>query len=58
MLAKIIMIFFSLVACIQVIKPLGWPGLKTRKDAWKLAMAGVISSVAVVALTIGLRAAG
>eukprot|EP00873_Tetraselmis_striata_P025004 jgi/Tetstr1/445268/TSEL_033066.t1 len=36
------MVFFALVATIQVIKPLGWPGLKRRKDAWKLAVGGFL----------------
>lgn len=37
---KIVTLFLFLVAAIQVIKPLGWPGLKKRSDAWKL-VAGV-----------------
>ncbi|WP_162855086.1 hypothetical protein [Stappia sp. BW2] len=40
-MTKIILLLLLLVAAIQVIKPLGWPGLKKRKDAWKL-VAGVI----------------
>lgn len=31
-----------MVAAIQVIKPIGWPGLKKRSDAWKL-VAGVVA---------------
>lgn len=38
---KIILLLLFLVAAIQVIKPLGWPGLKKRSDAWKL-VAGVV----------------
>ncbi len=34
------MLLLLLIAAIQVIKPLGWPGLKKRSDAWKL-VAGV-----------------
>ncbi len=41
-MTKIIMFLLLLVAAIQVIKPLGWPGLKKRKDAWKL-VAGVVA---------------
>lgn len=44
------MIFFALVACIQIIKPLGLPGLEHRRDAWKLALAGFVVMAALVAL--------
>ncbi|MES0809242.1 hypothetical protein ABLO27_07165 [Roseibium sp. SCPC15] len=40
-MTKIILLLLFLVAAIQVIKPLGWPGLKKRSDAWKL-VAGVV----------------
>jgi hypothetical protein len=40
-LTKIVAILLFLIAAIQVIKPLGWPGLKKRADAWKL-VAGVV----------------
>jgi hypothetical protein len=40
-LTKIVAILLFLIAAIQVIKPLGWPGLKKRSDAWKL-VAGVV----------------
>lgn len=39
-MTKIVMVFFAAVAVIQLVKPLGWPGLKNRRDAWKLAVAG------------------
>lgn len=39
---KILGVFLLLIAAIQVIKPLGWPGLKKRSDAWKL-VAGVVA---------------
>lgn len=39
---KIFLLFAFLIAAIQVIKPLGWPGLKKRSDAWKL-VAGVVA---------------
>lgn len=39
-MTKIVMVFFAAVAVIQLVKPLGWPGLKHRRDAWKLAVAG------------------
>ncbi|UES58123.1 hypothetical protein GFK91_22400 [Roseibium aggregatum] len=40
-LTKIILLLLFMIAAIQVIKPLGWPGLKKRSDAWKL-VAGVV----------------
>ncbi|WP_165814747.1 hypothetical protein [Labrenzia sp. 011] len=39
---KILMLLLFLIAAVQVIKPLGWPGLKKRADAWKL-VAGVVA---------------
>lgn len=45
---KAIVLFFALVALIQLIRPLGWPGLTRRKDAWKLVAAGFALSVVVV----------
>ncbi|MEI2384090.1 hypothetical protein [Breoghania sp. JC706] len=47
-MTKAIALFFVLVALIQVIRPLGWPGLRRRKDAWKLVAAGFALSVVVV----------
>lgn len=56
-MTKILIFFLFLVAAIQVIKPIGWPGLKRRKDAWKL-VAGVVAvtfaSVILTALFQGL----
>ncbi len=50
-MTKIIFAFFALLACIQVIKPIGWPGLKRRQDAWKLAVFGFLATVAAILLT-------
>ncbi len=44
-MAKFVMVFFAAVACIQLIKPIGWPGLKQRRDAWKLVLAGFMAVV-------------
>lgn len=41
-MTKILAVFLILIAAIQVIKPLGWPGLKKRSDAWKF-VAGVVA---------------
>ena len=49
-MSKIIMIVCAAVALIQLIKPLGWPGLKRRQDAWKLVVFGAAASLAVVAI--------
>ncbi|MEP4030561.1 hypothetical protein [Roseibium polysiphoniae] len=49
-MTKILMVFLTILAVIQVIKPLGWPGLKKRSDAWKLAAGGLISLAAAIGL--------
>lgn len=49
-MSKLIMIFFALVALIQFIRPLGLPGLRHRRDAWKLAAAGFMAVMAIVIL--------
>jgi len=49
------MLFFAAVACVQVIRPLGWPGLRTRQDAWKLAVFGMLAGLLLVALTAGFK---
>jgi uncharacterized membrane protein SpoIIM required for sporulation len=49
-MTKIIMVFFAAVAAVQLIKPLGWPGLKHRRDAWKLAAGGFLATLFAVIL--------
>ena len=49
-MSKIIMVICAAVALIQIIKPLGWPGLKRRQDAWKLVLVGAAASLASVAV--------
>ncbi|NNF81061.1 MAG: hypothetical protein HKN05_23810 [Rhizobiales bacterium] len=49
-MSKIIMVICAAVALIQLIKPLGWPGLKRRQDAWKLVLFGAAASIASVAI--------
>jgi len=39
---KIVMLFLTALAAIQLIKPLGWPGLRSRRDAWKLPVVGMV----------------
>jgi hypothetical protein len=48
--AKLVMIFFAAVALIQIVKPLGWPGLRQRRDAWKLVMAAFAVMIVLIAL--------
>ncbi|QFT31753.1 hypothetical protein K1718_13720 [Roseibium porphyridii] len=50
-MTKILALFLILIAAIQVIKPLGWPGLKKRSDAWKLVAGVVAVTVASVILS-------
>ncbi|WP_299481635.1 hypothetical protein [uncultured Roseibium sp.] len=48
-MTKILAVLLILIAAIQVIKPLGWPGLKKRSDAWKLvAGVGVVTFLTVI----------
>ena len=49
-MGKIVMVFFAAVACIQIIKPIGWPGLKRRRDAWKLVTAGIVAVVVLIGI--------
>lgn len=44
------MVLFAGLAAIQLIKPLGWPGLRYRRDAWKLAALGFAAVILVIAL--------
>ncbi|WP_196223326.1 hypothetical protein [Roseibium sp. RKSG952] len=50
-MSKIILIILLGLAAIQVIKPLGWPGLKKRADAWKLVIGAVAVTFAAIILT-------
>ncbi len=51
-MTKVLLLFLLALAAIQAIKPLGWPGLRKRSDAWKLAAGGLIF----VAMSVGLIA--
>jgi hypothetical protein len=31
------------IMLIQIIKPIGWPGLKRRSDFWKLALLAIVA---------------
>ncbi|MDX8533600.1 hypothetical protein RFM41_20770 [Mesorhizobium sp. VK25A] len=49
-MTKLLALVIIGIMLIQVIKPLGWPGLKRRGDFWKLALLamGAISLAAVL----------
>jgi uncharacterized membrane protein SpoIIM required for sporulation len=57
-MTKLIAILLAAVALIQIIKPLGLPGLKRRQDAWKLAAGGAAVMVVVIVITAGMKASG
>ncbi len=57
-MTKLIAIILAAVALIQIIKPLGLPGLKRRQDAWKLAAGGAAVMVVAIVITAGLKASG
>ncbi|MHC5655742.1 hypothetical protein [Stappia sp.] len=57
-MSKILMLMFVLIAAIQVIKPLGWPGLKHRRDAWKLAVGGFLVTFMAIVLAALFQPAG
>jgi hypothetical protein len=37
-MTKLLALMLLLVMALHVIKPLGWPGLKRRRDVWKIAI--------------------
>lgn len=41
-MSKALALLFLAIMAIQVIRPLGWPGLARRRDAWKLAAAALV----------------
>ena len=51
---KILSLVILLIMLVHIIRPLGWPGLKRRKDFWKLGL----GAIAAVVLTVALRPGG
>jgi hypothetical protein len=47
---KLLSVFVVLAMVVQIIKPLGLPGLKKRSDFWKLPLAGLVVIIAISAL--------
>ena len=54
-MTKLIAVFMAAIALIQIIKPLGLPGLKRRQDAWKLAVAGAGLMLLFILVTAGFK---
>ena len=54
-LTKVIVIFMAALAIIQLIKPLGLPGLRHRSDAWKVALGGLVLMVLAIGFVTFLR---
>jgi hypothetical protein len=46
-MTKILTLVILAMMVIQLIKPLGWPGLRARRDFWKLA----VLALAAISLT-------
>jgi hypothetical protein len=40
-MSKLLALVILAMMAIQLIKPLGWPGLRQRRDFWKLAVAAL-----------------
>jgi hypothetical protein len=51
-MTKALSLLIVLAMIVQLVRPLGLPGLKTRADAWKLALAALIA-IMLVAVTKG-----
>ena len=51
-MTKAVSILFGLLVAVQIVRPLGLPGLTRRVDAWKLAVAA-LAIFALVALSKG-----
>lgn len=50
-MSKILALVIMAMMVIQIIKPLGLPGLKQRRDAWKLAVAALVAMMLTVLLS-------
>ena len=51
-MTKVLSLLIVLAMAVQIIRPLGLPGLKKRADAWKLAV-GALAAIMLVAATKG-----
>lgn len=41
-MAKALALILLLAMLVQIIRPIGWPGLKRRGDFWKIAVAAIV----------------
>lgn len=41
-MAKLVSLFMTLIVIVQLLRPLGIPGLKRRADAWKIVIAAFV----------------
>ncbi|MEM9205119.1 MAG: hypothetical protein AAGA88_02235 [Pseudomonadota bacterium] len=49
-MGKAVAVLLGLATIVHMIKPLGLPGLKTRRDAWKIAVVALATIVIVAAI--------
>ena len=49
-MTRILMLIFGLAMLVQLIRPVGLPGLRRRADAWKIAALALGITMAVAAL--------
>jgi uncharacterized membrane protein SpoIIM required for sporulation len=52
-MSKILALVIMGMMAVQIIKPLGLPGLRQRRDAWKLAVAALVLISLTVVLSHG-----
>ncbi|WP_203424466.1 hypothetical protein [Sinorhizobium sp. BG8] len=50
-MSKILPVLLLLVMVLHLLRPIGWPGLRRRKDVWKIA----VGAIAVMMLTVLIR---
>ncbi|WP_169749068.1 hypothetical protein [Martelella endophytica] len=49
-MSKLIAFLFIVAMGVQIVKPLGLPGLKRRMDFWKIAVAALAATIIVLML--------
>jgi hypothetical protein len=54
-MAKALSLLLLLAMVVQVIRPLGLPGLRRRSDFWKLAVVAFVAVMLVALLRIGVK---
>lgn len=51
-MTKALALLTTIIMVVQIVRPLGLPGLRTRADAWKFAVAALVAFL-LVAITKG-----